>query len=259
MKLKKIGVLIIPIIVGFSTMGCDIVYEKVIDSVYGEADMDGNRLNEYEKFALEDLKRKYGEEFVIVQRGGTHGAYRKTKKFLAAPKANENIPFTLEVDYEKTETIDDYINIIMEQKFEKLIEKDVKEVFGEDVNIKAAMSGELKKYDSIEMDAIEFINLNKTYGMGITIFIKTNEDIDKEKENKRVDEYLKRFEKLELENSGHIIFAYTKEKFFDEINTNYYQARLTTEDLLFSDEKNYNTKFIKYKDGKTENHLNFRE
>ncbi|MGL5646317.1 MAG: hypothetical protein ACRDDY_00580 [Clostridium sp.] len=258
MKLKKIGILIIPIIVGFSIMGCDIVYEKVMDSVYGEADMDGNRLNEYEKFALENLKRKYGEEFVIVQRGGTHGANRQTKKFLAAPKANENIPFTLEVDYEKTETIDDYINIIMEEKLAKLVEKDVKEVFGDDVNIKATMSGYFKKYDSIDMDVLEFIKVN-THPFAIDIFIKTNEDIDKNGENKKIDKYLKIFENIGMNNDIDIAFIYIKENFYYDINKDFYNSRLdSTDDSYYTNKKNYNLKSLEYKNGKIEKNKEFK-
>lgn len=208
-KNKILSIIFIILIIG---TGC----EKV--------ETQDNNQPEYINVALNKLQEKYGEEFEVSHIGGSFGATRDTYKLICNPINNINQKFNVEVSRNLTNVEDGYIGNIMAQKLEKKLNDTISTILGEEVNVKLDIDGMFTKYESDDMDVLEYLKENKGTTIASFVFINKSSDIGFKEEADKIYKVMEEILSL-FENNITISFIYTKEKCFNNIEQDYYEQK----------------------------------
>ena len=234
------GILIMSI--GLNITGCS----------NGESGNDNENKNKnYAEVALEALEERYGEPFELKQVGGTFGANRNTKKLICNPVSNPNTYCFVEVESDKTEVHDDYANRIMEERYAGMLEEEAKKIFDEELNVKVSFNPFYDRYPYLDMELLEFYKDNVHSHYSIHLFINSSENINKESETIKVNEFANKIIDIGLNKTSGITAWYVDEETFNEVNSKYYEIQLggTVSKYYIENEKFYDYVSVLIKDG----------
>ena len=185
-----------------------------------------NKNKSYSEVALEVLEERYGEPFELKQIGGTFGAYRNTKKLILNPVSNPNTYCFVEVEADKTEVYDDYADRIMEERFAVVLEEEAKKIFDEEINIKVFFNPFYDRYSYLDMEPLEFYKDNVHSQHGISIFVNSDGNIDKNEEGEKLIKFADKVINMGLNKDSSIWVWYCKEETYNEIDKSYYNVIL---------------------------------
>lgn len=233
--LKKVVLIVMTIGMGITGVGC-------------------NNQQKYINAALNQLEEKYGEEFELRELGGGFGATRDTFKLICNPKNDKNKTFDVEVGKDLTLYGDSYIGRLMDEKLEKILYEPTSELFGKDIIIKSSISGHLTKFNSLDMDVLEYLKENSNINLLLTIFIESDKEVDEDKESKLIYEYMSRILDMGIENGKGVRFFYVNTDCYNNIENTYYEQyyNAVTEMIRYykSYENSYSSAYCSDTDGK---------
>ena len=233
--LPKIVGIILMMVLGSSFVGCNITSD-----------------NDYKKAALETLEERYGEEFDIKQLGGTFGALNKTKKLVCYPVSSPDKFFYVEVEKDLSEVHDNYINRIMEEKLNEMLTPIAKEIFGEKVKIQSMFDHQYNEYDSLDMNVVDFMNINYRCTYVLNIFIDGGENIDKSQEAEKISIFGQKLLENNLFSTNSVNIWYTKDDEYNNVESKYYDIAFegSIVEYYLNEDKIYNTAWFKIVDKK---------
>lgn len=220
--MKKLKVLILIILSIFLVIGLLVLGNKILNKV-GEKIVEKSKQNNYKTKTLEILKEKYGEEFAIKQTGGNFGATRNTRKLVCYPVSNPNDSFNVEVKRDLSKVYDEYFNRIMEHQLEELVIPYAKEVFGDEVIVKAYLVGMFYEY-STDMDIKEYLDENNP-PKSIYIFINTKENDFISEESEKIYLFLEKLAGSGFANKASVSFFLIKPEEYINVNEEFYRQK----------------------------------
>ena len=211
-----------------------------------------NSDTDYKKAALNSLENKYGEEFEIKQLGGTFGALNDTKKLVCYPASSPDKFFFVEVEKDLSEVHDNYINRIMEERLNEKLTPIAKEIFGEEVKVQSFFDDKYNKYDSLDMNVVDFMSENDRCSYVLDIFIDGGEDIDKSQEAEKIGDFGQKLLKNNILNKNFVNIWYLKGDEFSKVEEKYYDLVFYGESVEYylKEDKIYNTASLEIKDKK---------
>ncbi len=184
----------------------------------------GNKIARY-------LNEKYGEKFVVENVGGGYGAgtfSTDTFKAEAYPQHSPRHRFRAEITKDFNKIWDNYMNMIMADKFDEKMIKVSQEVFeNNNIWVKTHLdSGGLtfpaRDLNNKNMSIEDYFKAEAINGIAVDLFIKSEPDIDKERQAEKVDQLVDRILALEEFKHGFISVFYLKPSAFDRVSTDYY-------------------------------------
>lgn len=211
-KVIKFILIAMIFILGMIGVGCDTM-EKYINK------------EDYVVVALEKLKMKYGEEFEVSALGGSFGATRDSYKLVCNPINDKNKRFNVEVSSDLSQVDDDYIGRIMEEKLESEIYNIVANTFGKDIKIKSIIDAMFSKYDSLEMTALDYLEMNNDVSIGFYIFMKTDNEINTKEQSKLIYKFMQDLIDNGIVNDCGVSVFYLKENCYFNLENDYYDKR----------------------------------
>ncbi|MCP3776053.1 hypothetical protein NLX71_22585 [Paenibacillus sp. MZ04-78.2] len=204
------------------------------------------------------LNDKYGEEFVIENVGGGYGSgvfSTDTIKAEAYPKHSPRHRFRAEISKDFSKVWDNYMNMIMADKFDAKMMKVSQEVFEQkDVWVKSYLnSGGLafpaRDLNNKNMSIEDYFKAEQLYGIAIDVFIKSEPDIDKEREAEKVDQLVAKIVELQEFKNGAIDVYYLKPSSFERVSTDFFTVKVPI-DYYRQKEVSYAHTFAEISDGK---------
>ena len=220
--MKKLKVLILIILSIFLVIGLLVLGNKILNKV-GEKIVEKSKQNNYKTKTLEILKEKYGEEFAIKQTGGTFGATRNTRKLVCYPVNNPNDSFNVEVKRDLSKVYDEYFNRIMEHQLEDLVTPYAKEVFGDEVIVKAYLVGMFYEY-STDMDIKEYLEENNI-PKGLYLFINIDKNELSYEDSEKIKIFLEKIAMTCFGNDISISFFFIKPDSYVKVEEEFYNEK----------------------------------
>lgn len=238
MKLNiKLGVVMIMIVAATTTVSC----EKIGKNEEGKIVIKRDTKNkQYKKTVVKLLEEKYGEPFEIKQEGGTFAATESsTVKFVCNPVSDPDKFCFVRLEKDLSGIKDDYINRIMEKKLEEYLTPKAKEIFGEEVILKPFIGGvgAQNKYTSLDMDVVDFMKLNKGEGYSIDIFVKSDGNIDKDKEAKSIDNLINNIVSQNVMDSATFVAWYVNSTTYYDVTNKIYKLAFEEEEFEYYTDK----------------------
>ena len=243
------GILIMSI--GLNITGCS-------NGKSGNDNENVNKNKSYSEVALETLEERYGEPFELRQAGGTFGATRNTKKLICNPVSNPNTYCFVEVESDKTEVHDDYANRIMEERYAVMLEEEAKKIFDEELNIKVYFNPFYDRYSYLDMDPIEFYKDNVHSQHGISIFVNSDGNIDKNEEGEKLIKFADKVINMGLNKDSSIWVWYCTTETYNDIDESYYKAILegTAYKYYTDGDRTYTNNYIDIENGELKQDIN---
>ena len=211
-----------------------------------------NSDTDYKEAALNSLEDKYGEEFEIKQLGGTFGALNDTKKLVCYPVSSPDKFIFVEVEKDLSEVHDNYINRIMEEKLNEMLTPIAKELFGEEVKVQSFFESRYNKYDSLDMNVVDFMNKNDRCSYVLDIFIDGGENIDKSQEAEKISIFGQKLLENNMFSENSVNIWYIKSDEYNNVESKYYNIWFegTVVKYYLDENKIYNTAWFKIKEKK---------
>lgn len=236
-------VLRIVMVLSFVTlMGCGQKYKDA-----------GEKITQY-------LNEKYGEEFVVEHVGGGYGSGTFSTDTIKAEAYPPNSPrhrFRAEITKDFSKVWDNYMNMIMADKFDEVMIKVSQEVFGQkEVWVKTYLnSGGLsfpaRDLNNKNMSIEDYFKAEELYGIAIDVFIKSEPVIDKEREAEKVDQLVAKIVELQEFENGAIDVYYLKPSSFERVSMDYFTVEEPI-DYYKQKEVSYAHTFAEISDAKKE-------
>ena len=220
--MKKLKVLILIILSIFLVIGLLVLGNKILNKV-GEKIVEISKQNNYKTKTLEILKEKYGEEFAIKQTGGNFGATRNTRKLVCYPVNNPNDSFNVEVERDLSEVYDEYFNRIMEHQLEDLVTPYAKEVFGDEVIVKAYLEGMFYDY-STDMDINQYLEKNNI-PKGLYLFINIDKNELSYEDSEKIKIFLEKIAGTWFGNKSSISLFFIKPDSYVKVDEEFYNEK----------------------------------
>ncbi|MFB0843423.1 hypothetical protein [Paenibacillus oleatilyticus] len=191
----------------------------------------GQKYKDAEDKMTRYLNEKYGEEFVVENVGGGYGSgifSTDTIKAEAYPPNSPRHRFRAEITKDFSKVWDNYMNMIMADKFDEKMIKVSQEVFEQkDIWVKTNLdSGGLsfpaRDLNNKNMSIEDYFKAEAINGLAVDLFIKSEPDIDKERQAEKVDQLVDRILALEEFKHGFISVFYLKPSAFEHVSTEFY-------------------------------------
>ena len=169
------------------------------------------------------LEEKYGEEFVVYAIGGGYGTLTtNTLKADVYAKSRPDKMFDVEITKDLETIWDKYMNVLMEEKLDKVVTEMAKPIFGEEIYVRTAYSLGGLVFPDIElndrdMDPIEYSKHKKKAIEVIDLFIKTEKNIVKFEEAEKIVDFAELLNNKGLQNVD-ITFFYIKPSEFENLD-----------------------------------------
>ncbi|MFB6367021.1 hypothetical protein ACFCP7_23835 [Paenibacillus elgii] len=177
------------------------------------------------------LNEKYGEEFVIENVGGGYGTgifSTDTIKAEAYPKHSPRHRFRVEITKDFSKVWDNYMNMIMADKFDEKMMKVSQEVFEQkDIWVKTHLdSGGLsfpaRDLNNKNISIEDYFKSEAINGLAVDLFIKSEPNVNKGRQAEKVDKLVDKILALEEFQHGFISVFYLKPSPFEHVSTEFY-------------------------------------
>ena len=217
---------------------------------FNKGDDEVDKPNNYKEYALQELENKYGEKFEIKQTGGTFGATNDNKKLMCYPVSDKNAWFEVQVEKDLSKVYDDYQARLLEKLVAEKLEKETREVFGEEVTIKPYITTGYLNDKKIDFDNFNFEEYMKEEGPDIVLYLFINR-INNSQDAETIYNYVSNMNKY---NMGKIFMAsiyYLKEDAYKDVDKQYAMLRDRDEfyDYFLDKEVTYTNVICEMKDG----------
>lgn len=186
----------------------------------------GNKDKAAEKVILKQLKSKYNEEFVVDSIGGGYGTLTtNTLKAECYPKGYQNKKFKVEITKDLKTVWDSYMNVVMAEKLDKVMEEIAKKNFGQ-VTVKTMFDTRMAFPEASDkgMSLKEYYKATPVLDALIFIFIKCDSDINTTKEAEKIKSLSADMINEGINNSIINIF-YMKPDIFNNAGSDYYKLK----------------------------------
>ncbi|WP_025848608.1 hypothetical protein [Paenibacillus ehimensis] len=191
----------------------------------------GQKYKDAEEKMTQYLNEKYGEEFVVENVGGGYGSGIFSTDTIKAEAYPPNCPrhrFRAEITKDFSKVWDNYMNMIMADKFDEKMMKVSQEVFGQkELWVKTHLdSGGLsfpaRDLNNKNMSIEDYFKAEAINGIAVDLFMKSEPNVDKEREAEKVDKLVDRVLALEEFKHGFISVFYLKPSVFEQVSTEFY-------------------------------------
>lgn len=161
------------------------------------------------------LQKKYGEEFVVDAIGGGYGTVKtNVVKAVAYPKAYPYKKFDVEISKDLTKVWDKYMNVIMAEKLDQVATNAAKPLFGQDIWVKTELDSGGLNFPDIELnDRNMSIKAYPYYGALIKVFVRSDSDIDADRESQNIERFLDRMIEEGIQRANVSVFYLNAEDF----------------------------------------------
>jgi len=199
------------------------------------------------------LEEKYGEEFVVYAIGGGYGTLTtNTLKADVYAKSRPDKMFDVEITKDLETIWDKYMNVLMEEKLDKVVTEMAKPIFGEELYVKTIIVSGGLSFPDIDlndrnMDPIEYTALKSNTSEIIEIYVKTELEIDKKLEVNNIDRLADRYIKSGMRNVILNVF-YIKSDYYKELPE--ILDTIEEDPLIYFEDKNkaYNVVWMEIED-----------
>ena len=224
----------------FMFVGC---FNKSIDK--------NDKPNNYKEYALQELENKYGEKFEIKQTGGTFGATNDNKKLMCYPVSDKNAWFEVQVEKDLSKVYDDYQARLLEKLVAEKLEKETREVFGEEVTIKPYITTGYLNDKKIDFDTFDLGTYIEQEDPDVILNVFINRENNNE-DAAQIYNYIDSMNSYGINKDVMGIFYFLKEDCYKDLEKEYYEriGKDKFYSYFYSSERSYSRLICERKDGK---------
>ncbi len=220
--MKKHLMAIIVMTVAFSLVGC------------------GSKRDRAARIITQTLEDRYEEEFVIDSMGGGWGTSDDSRlKAWVYPEGNKDNMFKAQIKKDLSIVEDEYLNILMADKLTDELTPILESIYGNQFKAFVYTNSYISDIGFTDMELETFFKSEMYVSLGVDLFIKCEDYLDKEVELQALKDFSAQYDKA-LGEKGSLFVYYMKAPIFDELEIKRDDLDHTMQQYLSSTDHCYN-------------------
>lgn len=220
------------------------IFSMILASACGDQDKEA-----VEKIE-QALKEKYGEEFTVEKIGGGYGTVTtNTLKAIVSPEAAPEKEFDVEITKDLDKVFDRYMNVIMSEKLDVVATEMAHPIVGQEIWVKTNISSRGISFPDSDlnnknMDIKQYLESQSKVAALINVFIKSDGNIDLQKEAERLSLYADELIEYGTKNANISVY-YIDQEMFGRIENEYQVNKDSVFKYFSEDGRSYYTSWVR--------------